>query len=262
MSLPNAAAMERVLFEALDPEPDSELIDRPDWAQIRTSSSQDRSHNRILWARIDESDVDATVADVLDDHRRRGATFWWIVGPSSRPADLGARLEAAGMQSLGETWGMALEVPTEPPRWSMAELTVERVTADNATLAAETNAEAWQVGDPAVGDRIRRALLRKVPDPRFPMWLARFAGAPVAVCNLRLLEACGYLQGCAVRSAYRRRGIYGSLVRFRLGVLAEAGLPTAVIWANADSSGLACAKLGFQRICDAGFYEWRPRSRR
>src|SRR5207244_1733579 len=58
---------------------------------------------------------------VVERFRARGVEFFWLVHPSAQPADLGERLEAAGVPVVETATGMALELagwqrPALPPR--------------------------------------------------------------------------------------------------------------------------------------------------
>ena len=258
MDLPTPQQLERVLFDAVTRKPDAEHIDRPDWVQIRTPSSPRANHNYVIVARVDQANVDATIAAVLAEHAARGAKLRWIVGPSSSPPDLRARLEAAGLTNLGHTLGMAMRVPAVDPPLEVAGLSVHEVGLESLDEYAEVTMRGWEA-DREFADAIRTIEANAFVGVRDTgLWIARLDGVAVATSRLRLLGSIGYFQGCAVIPAFRGRGIYGDLINHRLAVLRSRGVPTAVVWARADSSAGACRKLGFTTLTHAEFYEWAP----
>ncbi len=257
--MPTPEAMERVLLEAIHREPDAEVIDRPDWKQVRTPSSRRSNHNKVVVARLESGNADPLIAEVAAEHEARGASFQWVVGPSSTPSDLARRLLDAGLDLVGPSLGMARLIGDETLALDVPGLTVEEVTTEAHVEAyADVTAAGWERG-PAFRDTVAY-IGRKYLSPSAPTrsWIASLHGEPVATSHLRLMSDCGYLQGCAVVPARRRQGIYGALVRHRLDVLRAMGIHVAVIFAAANTSGQGCRKLGFTTVCEAEFYEMKP----
>jgi ribosomal protein S18 acetylase RimI-like enzyme len=254
----SAKRLERVLVEATDREPDTELIDRPNWVQIRTPSSRLVSHNAVLLARLAPHEVRARVEEVVAEHAARGAGFRWVVGPSSEPADLAEQVLASGAERLGESVGMAMTIPEDDLTLDMPGLAVEPLRVDNLDEFASLNRLAWERDD-AFEARMRYLANKALGEPtNRRSWIAYLDGEPVAASSLRLLPDLGYLQGCAVVPAHRRRGIYRALLRHRLHYLREQGFRYAAVWAAASGSAITCRSLGFQTICSAEFFEWAP----
>lgn len=247
--------LERVLVDALDPTADAELIEREDWVGLSTPSSSAPNRNGIYLARLSPEEADARIDAVKRAYAERGASFRWVVGPSSTPGDLGTRLAAAGMSVLATAWGMTLAVPSTAPELPEG-LEFQAVGPAELDLYGRVGAETWARGEwfrresEAV---MARALARG--DGKLRSWIVREHGEPVATSTLCLLPRLGYLQGGAVRLDRRRHGIYRALVNHRLGILRSLGIDDAVVWAVRDSSGLACEQLGFVPVCEAVWYE-------
>jgi N-acetylglutamate synthase-like GNAT family acetyltransferase len=252
--------LERVLVDALRPTPDAELIDRPEWVQLSTPSLPDAHRNGVYLARLSEAEADATITEVARCYAERGAGFRWIIGPSSTPADLSARLERAGIPKLATALGMHMPVPIAAPVVPEGVI-VRRVGPDDVERYAEVNARAWQRG-PAFRREsegfIARALARG--DDSLRSWLVYEAGNTEAIgtATLSLLPGVGYFQGAAIVPERRRRGIYRALLHLRLAVLRELGIEHAVIWADESSSAGVCRRVGFVPRCRAVFHEQRP----
>ena len=248
--------MERVLLDGIDREPDAEVIDRPDWVQVRTPSSVHSNHNKILVARLGSGDADATIDHVVAEHASRGAAFQWIVGPSSTPSDLAERLTARGLERIGPAHGMIRLVGDEPLPLDVPGLMFREMTTEaDVEVYADVTAAAWERGPQfreAVAYIGRKSLHPSVPTRS---WIASIDGEPVGTSHLRLLSGYGYLQGGAVLPARRRQGIYRALVQHRLDVLRSAGVRVALIFAAVETSGNICRKLGFTTVCTANFYE-------
>ncbi len=244
----------RVMVDALDRLPDAELVDRPDWVQLRTPSSLHPNHNKILRARID-GDVEARIAAVLEDHAARGAHLTWIVDADSAPADLSARLERAGIPVHGDMHAMTLD--TRHRRLpALPGVTLRRAVAGDEDLVASVGRGGWE-RDEIFEQRQRawaeRALRGRAGDAH--VWIAYLDGEPVGQSLLRVLPGIGYLQGACVVPAARGRGIYAALVEARLIALAERGIDTAVVWADPRTSKPALVRLGFVEQARAVWHE-------
>ncbi len=53
--------------------------------------------SRVSWSDLDEASADGAIAAQVDFFRRRGEAFEWKLHDDDQPADLGARLAAAGL---------------------------------------------------------------------------------------------------------------------------------------------------------------------
>jgi GNAT superfamily N-acetyltransferase len=84
--------------------------------------------NGVFRARLSPDAVDGTIADTLARVASRRVPMFWWVGPSTRPADLGPRLERCGFTHTGNSPAMVVSLrtlPEEPSR--MAGLAVAPV---------------------------------------------------------------------------------------------------------------------------------------
>ncbi len=65
----DAAALERVLIDALDVQPNAKLTVEDDWVQLTTPGSKFVHHNVVMRARLSPSEVDARIAERLGFRR-------------------------------------------------------------------------------------------------------------------------------------------------------------------------------------------------
>lgn len=250
-----AIALERVLIDALAPIPESIVIDQPDWVQLITPSAPEPNLNCVMLARLSDDEADRRIAEVVQRYRDQGTPFRWIVGPSSRPGDLSARLVQAGVPVLAIAVGMHMRVPYEVPPLP-AGLTLRAVGLDELERYADVNMHAWQRGPDFRREceaSMRRALAR--PDQRLRGWVVEREGAVIGTSNLCLLPGAGYFQGGAVVPEHRRQGIYRALIHHRLGLLRDLGVEHAVVWADEATSAGVCRSVGFVARCRAVFHQ-------
>ncbi|MGH2343587.1 MAG: hypothetical protein ACRDG4_00055, partial [Chloroflexota bacterium] len=79
--------------------------DRIAWVDSGFASS---SLNSVVLARFTPEDADTEIESVLSRFREHARPLTWHIGPSSEPADLGARLIAHGMSHAEDEPGMAI----------------------------------------------------------------------------------------------------------------------------------------------------------
>jgi hypothetical protein len=195
---------------------------------------------------FDAKDVDAqldALFAMVGDRR-----FWWIVGPSSQPADLTERLVARGLQWT-ITWDclaledLSVEIPRNP------DVLVEPLSWENV----EAYAALCEAHEPGPGIREGRlaAAHRYLAMPRHDahIYLASIDGRP-ASCVVLGIEPNGvaYLRNAFTLEQFRGRGVYLSCVAHRLAVARAAGCTYAVVQAQTKTSSPILQKRGFRRV--------------
>ncbi|HEX8731760.1 MAG TPA: hypothetical protein VF725_06825, partial [Ktedonobacterales bacterium] len=140
--------------------------------------------NGVAGARFTPETVDEQIEEAIQPFKQRGLPMMWWVGPLSRPAHLGERLLAHGLQEDGHTPGMALDLSalatandTPPTGLTIAPATTRETLEDWATISTRV------FGAP---DALRGALLETGarqsmrPNPQWVYYLGRLDGRPVA----------------------------------------------------------------------------------
>ncbi|MGH2514286.1 MAG: GNAT family N-acetyltransferase, partial [Ktedonobacterales bacterium] len=146
--------------------------------------------NAVVRTSLPPDHLDAAIDVTLAPFVARGVPMLWWVTPSTRPADLGERLEAHGLRYRGEGPGMAASLDTLPEDDAAPEgFAVEEVT-DVVTLLEwmRTNEEAYSPGASQadvtyVAVESSLGFGAHVPYRRF---LGRLNGTPVATAALFL----------------------------------------------------------------------------
>ena len=250
-----ANELERVWADSLSPTPESVVIDRPDWVQLRTPSHPEPNLNCVVLARLDPDQADARIAEVVQVYREQGLPLRWVVGPSSTPGDLSARLVRAGVPVSAAALGMHMPVPDEVPALPEG-LELRRVGHDDIVRYAEVTMRAWQRG-PDFRRTIEASTRRIVASaqPRHHLWLVERGGEAIGSSVLCLLPGVGYFQGAAIVPEQRSKGIYPALIHHRLAVLRELGVEHALVWAHESTSAGICRRVGFVSLCRAVIHE-------
>lgn len=182
----------------------------------------------------------------------------WVIGPSSRPADLEQRFLERGFAVEIEWTGLALDdlsiaIPVTP------HLQIEPLSWHNADAYATAMA-----GSP--DSPLRKMLLAnahrflQMSTHNVQIDIARLDGQIVGYAVLRIeSNGVAYLRNARTVPAFRRRGVYLSLVAHRLAVAQAAGCHAAVVQAQTSTSAPILIKRGFRPVCRlVGLVRKRP----
>jgi ribosomal protein S18 acetylase RimI-like enzyme len=139
----------------------------------------------------------------------------WPSAAFNQPADLVARLLAAGFQDTGGGWFMVLADPTRAPSITPGELTPD-VTLDMLHLEDDPLAVAPAVAtvladafatDPWRGDDIATDVAIALRDPAIRLYLARVDGEPAALAKSTTFDGASYLSSIGTRDRFQGRGL-------------------------------------------------------
>lgn len=224
-----------------------EVVERADvlmWRHREGPAAQQRWRNRVCFVRTGSDAVEALIAEAtafLD-----GLRFTWIVGPSSRPGDVGARLSGLGFVDIGDGDLMTADLPVLGLRVD-ADVRIEEVRDERMVLLglslAHPLAPAGEL-DSMLADRM--AYLAH-PTRRGGYLVAFIGDEPVANAAYRY-SADGstvYLTGAETVERFRGRGVYQSLVAYRADAAVRRGCRHAAIRARRDTSLPILSKRGF-----------------
>jgi GNAT superfamily N-acetyltransferase len=221
-----------------------------------------------VWAtRLEPERVDEAVDEDVAWFRRRGAPFFfWWTGPSTQPADLGARLAARGlisMEAQATELAPGLHAATEGAPGMAANLDAVNDSAlrevppgfeietvrDEAALRAFglVLVEAYSVPAFLAGAWIDATLAFGIDQAPWRLYLGRLQGEPVATSLL--FNAGGVASVYAVGTVERARGqgIGGAITLAPLLEAREAGYRHAVLFSSAMGVG-AYERIGFRTI--------------
>jgi GNAT superfamily N-acetyltransferase len=224
------------------------MTDDGDLRRIATGRP-DAAFNHVLAIRLRPEDVARRVTQVdaaLIASASVPAT-WWI-SPSTRPADLGARLAALGLREEEPEFGMVIELGGEltpidlPPDVTVAELAESSdLTGWTAVMAA---AYGWR--DPRKAEAMGE-LYRARPGVEQP-WvhvLAHRDGRPVACASLFTIGGHAFVTNVGTIPNARGAGLGSAVTAATLRVAHRAGFSRASLTASLMGRRMY-ARLGFQ----------------
>lgn len=215
--------------------------------------------NGVLRSRLAPADADSRIEETLGFFRARGLPITWWLGPSSKPADLAARLEAHGLVHVFDSPGMAIDLRTIGETFPSPQGLVLSEVASPEMLREWMGpfAEGFEVS-PAAAEGIFHLLadLGLGPEGRIRYYLGRLRGEPVATSALFLGTAVAGIYAVATSPHARRIGIGASLTLEALHAARSLGYRVAILQSSPVGVGVY-SKLGFFECCQFAHYE-RP----
>jgi GNAT superfamily N-acetyltransferase len=207
-------------------------------------------------ARFSEREADALIEKVRQ--RYGHLEFGWVTGPSTKPADLPRRLEAAGLTHAESLAGMSLTDLATPIAVNPA-VRVKEVSP--AEVLPEIDMMARAYGLPIDVMRLFNDLVAASADRiRTRVYFGYVDGNPVAWSYLTYVadSPTVLLGGAATLEEYRGHGLYTALVAQRLADARADGRTSAIVQADRKTSAPICAKLGFRELCGLDIFVSGP----
>ncbi|MFJ8932369.1 GNAT family N-acetyltransferase [Streptomyces sp. NPDC102340] len=215
--------------------------------------------NGVLWSGLDEDSADAAIAEQVRFFGELGRTFEWKTYAHDHPSDLPDRLKAAGFvpeepETLLVAETAALPVDTAPPEGiRLLPVTDEK----HVELVERVHELAFDSGRSAIGHQLRTQLAQD-PDT-VPAVVALHGDEPVSAARMELHPGTAFasLWGGGTVPEWRGRGIYRSLVAFRVRIAAERGFTYVQVDASPYSRPIL-ERLGFVALGTTTPYVWEP----
>ncbi|MET9625474.1 GNAT family N-acetyltransferase [Streptomyces sp. NPDC006464] len=215
--------------------------------------------NGILWSGLDATNADAAIADQIRHYDALGLDFEWKAYGHDGPADLPARLLAAGFTAEDEETLMVAEAATLPRRIDLpAGVQLVPVTdAAGVRLVTEVHERAFGTDSAHIGRQLLDRLA-SAPDDVAAV-LAMAGDEPVSAARLELYPGTDFagLWGGGTVASWRGRGLYRALVAYRAGIAASRGHRYVQVDA-ADTSRPILLRLGFTPLTTTTPYVHTP----
>lgn len=207
--------------------------------------------NRVLLARLDETEVEPALNGLAAHGARLGVPFTWWIGPLTRPDGLAARLEARGIGKVASAPGMACSLAELGETFRpIAGFTIERV-------AGKARQHLWGrlVGEaygwpPDIGEAFAE-LESRLPAVAYetrPRYLGLLDGDPVAAAALVLDAGLAGIYAVGTLPAARGRGIGAAMTLAPLREARAGGYAVAILQSSVPGY-YVYRKLGFNDIC-------------
>jgi GNAT superfamily N-acetyltransferase len=206
----------------------------------------------------DPAYVDAKIDEVLDFFTSRRTSFVWTTGPSTRPADLAAMLEARGFVQVGITTGMAIDVQAvnEQVYVNTDVIITEVETLDALKAMCEVEKQGFGSSEEAA-----RRYFNTYASAGFGKgtpwhhYIGRLHDRSVASASLLYHAGVAGIYGVSTIPEARRRGIAATITLHALREARNMGYRVAIL-SPTDMSETIYRRIGFQAYCSLLHYEW------
>jgi ribosomal protein S18 acetylase RimI-like enzyme len=223
-------------------------VDRREGLIVVDSGLRSDTFNKILGARLTDSDADRRIEEALSHFRDSGRPFAWWVGPCSRPLDLEERLRRHGLVAAEYELGMTIELSKAPDDVDVPSgVTIRRVVRPQEI--ADFSRVLATLFDPPDLDVIaffeKASPVLLVEDCPMRLYVAHVDEEPAAVSELFIGGGIAgvHMVGTSVR--YRRRGLGLAMTWKALDEARRLGLTIGALLASEEGQGVY-ERLGFR----------------
>ncbi|MFI6647730.1 GNAT family N-acetyltransferase [Streptomyces sp. NPDC050529] len=256
------AVFDREMREHAQPDGPGIRVERTDGLVRQVGGPHD--WNGVVWSSpdLDAAGADAAIAAQVAHWTELGYDeFEWKLYGHDRPADLGARLLAAGFVPEEPETLLVAPVADQPTAVRLPDGVHLRTVRDEADVDLMARAHEQAFGSD--WSRLRHQVLARLKeDPdHFVGVLAMAGDEPVSSARMELYPGTGFagLWGGGTVEAWRGRGIYRALIAFRAGIAAERGYRYLQVDATEYSRPIL-QRLGFTALSTTTPYVCRPAS--
>jgi predicted GNAT family acetyltransferase len=235
--------------------PGREVVDTPRYRATLQPDYPIPGPNSVAWIRCASADTDEVITEARTLFAPRGQAFMWILDPGTEPPDFPDYLAAAGVFPEPHAPAVDVMVLSVEAHVEAATFEIHDALADIASFRAADAVNAEAFGDsPRQPDAQERRRLHQLEAGNRRVFLVTIDGEPAGSAGMTLYPpSAAIINGGAVRSKFRGRGIYRAMVAARLAIAREAGVAGLVVWGGPMSAPIL-RKLGFETVGWRKFY--------
>ncbi|WP_327092745.1 GNAT family N-acetyltransferase [Nonomuraea sp. NBC_01738] len=215
--------------------------------------------NGVLWSSLSERDADEEIRAQIAHFAALGREFEWKHYAHDAPADLPARLAAAGLVAEEPEAMMALEVAAFAGEVAPPEGITLVEVGDEAGVELMMRAHEAAFGH--VSPQVRHQLVTRLAhDPDSLAAVVAMDGRePVCAARLEMPDGVDFagLWGGGTVERWRGRGIYRSVLAWRVRAAAARGYRYVYVDASADSRPIL-SRLGFTHLTTTTPFVYAP----
>lgn len=220
--------------------------------------AEDDPYSFVVYSSLNTDNADAVIRREIDYFRQLGHNLEWKLYEHDTPADLKARLEAAGFVIEEAEAIMVLDLQAMPDalREPVSPAVRQVEQPDQVSGVLDVQRDVWGENFERLGGELANTM-RQWPD-QLTVYAAYVDGVPVSSAWIRYTRNSQFasLWGGSTLAAYRGRGFYTSLLGVRAQEAARRGMRFLTVDASPMSRPIL-EKLGFQVITWAYECNWK-----
>jgi GNAT superfamily N-acetyltransferase len=211
----------------------------------------DSAFNSIMYARLTPDQIAPAVLELQTLRSTHTVPMNWLVGPDSRPTDLGLHLVTCGLQHFIDLPWMTVKLDRlHSDRLPPANLTIEVVESDPVWAEWIIAEQRGYEVDSTLGSSLttlRTGMGASSHHLRFYHYLGRLDGHPVATASLLLSEGIAGIYDVTTVPSARKRGVGTAMMLHILHMAQQQGYHHA--WLQPSEMAYPFyERLGFQ-VC-------------
>ncbi len=251
----NKSIVERAIWENVKASSINEIVVSENWVQLTTPDAPHPVMNGVFRCELESDIAEAKILETISGYKNKGLPFRWKTCDSSKPANLNELLVKHGLALKDRLYGLIAN-PRSLQIEGATDVEVKELSPDMKSDWLQVQAEAWNVPPQGISfiDRNFRKEFELIEQGKSKAYIAYYQGRPVASAGLLLHKDYGYLVGAATAPAYRKKGVYRSLMKKRVDLLRALDV-AAVIHCVWNTSAPICLKLGFEKVCEINSFE-------
>jgi GNAT superfamily N-acetyltransferase len=230
--------------------PGAKFLDEPELTGLMTDL--DPSESCVYRANFRSEQASEKIEQVLQRYRsERCLPMWWIVGPSTQPADLGKRLQSRRFRKFARPPGMAVNLQGLENQPALpGGFVIERVMNSTQLMQwAEIVAKADEISE-ALKLGFYKLFEGQGFGPEAPcqLFIGMFNGQPVATSRLFCAGGVAGIYHVATLPEARGRGFGTAMTLTTVRAGLELGYHIGILFATPAGYGVY-RRLGFQEYC-------------
>lgn len=213
----------------------------------------------ISWSALTDQTADHVIAAQQEYFANRGTPVEWKYYDYDQPADLPARLIAAGFKADDEETMLVAEAAAIDPTVVLpADVRLVPVS-DETGVAAMISVHDLAFTAHASADFGKRLLTQFRNSPELHMVVAMAGDEPISAARVEFVPGTDFagLWGGGTVPGWRGKGVFRALVAYRAGLAAEAGYRYLQVDALPTSRPIL-ERLGFQEVARTTPYVFTP----
>lgn len=211
--------------------------------------------NGVMDTRLEPQDVGRRIDDMVAEFGRRHLPLEWTTGATTRPADLGHRLEAKGFEHTLDVPAMVLDLTRLSELSLPGGLTIELArTGEELEACLRIGLASFEIPTAFVPRLLEIEEAMPSDQKRLTRhFLGRVDGKPVATSELFLAAGVAGLYFVGTAEGARRRGLGRAMTLAALRGARDLGFRAAVLQATSMGESVYRA-LGFRELFTMGVY--------
>jgi len=212
--------------------------------------------NSVMRADLAEAEIDGKIEETLSPFRERELPMFWWIGPATRPADLGSRLERHGLRYMDEAVGMAADLAADLPGGGGDPTVRIREVVDEKTLREWMDVFRVVFEVPEFVADFFAAAMRCVgfgSGSAYRHFIGDANGASASCSSLLFDGDVAGTYNVATLADFRSRGIGAAMSRAAMVEARERGCRLSVLHATPMGYPVY-RKLGYREFCRIKIY--------